>query len=109
MGARETCCLATTSPLFSGCEGDVLHITCLCGECVCAFVCARTNFLIHVSHALKVCVCVGTVCVLLYAPVCLCMFVFEIVRETGGRRGRKALHHPLRRPSAPMADSPRLR
>lgn len=90
VGARETCCLATTAPLSSGCDGDVLHIAY-------AWVCkvlAPLTFS-FVSDALcirpRVCVCV-CVCDCLYR---LCLFacvslyadVFACVCERG--RGRE--------------------
>lgn len=117
VGARETCCLATTAPLSSGCDGDVLHIAY-------AWVCkvlAPLTFS-FVSDALcirpRVCVCVRVwlsvpsllICMRVFVRwcVCVCLWERERERESGERRGRKALHHPLSRPSAPMADSPRL-
>lgn len=101
VGARETCCQATTAPLSFGCDDDALHIS----YTVFRTVCNPWHFFMHIF-----CILFSTgawfyICK--HSFVCKFTSVHVWVRLVERGCG-KMLHLPLNRPSAPMADSPRL-
>lgn len=79
VGARETCCLATTAPLSSGCDGDVLHIA-YARTRVCVYVCVWVlGFFMCVSpQTVNVCTCM-TACFFFYVRTCLCTLMYLCV------------------------------
>lgn len=104
VGARETCCLATTAPLSSGCDGDVLDMVYACVSFgALTFPCQSCALTLRLCPGVCVCVCVKFISSFVWV---LCLWGSGERRERRG--GRTALHHPLSRPFAPVADFPRL-
>ena len=99
VGARETCCLATTAPLSSGCDGDVLHIAyawvCkvlapqLCHACLMRCVLGRECMCVCVCVCVCVCSCMTVCTVFAYVHACLCMLMCLRVFVREGERERE--------------------